>query len=186
MAATSARTRRGVTGRDEAPEETGTVSGSEETGTDSTEAGETTEETAETEGGEEAVTDPWAVLGEATEAVEFVRPTARKDWEKEAPERIRLDMKKSFAGYKPRVVEGEVIEGKGELFWMVQRFPTIAMAGMYLDIARKYCAFKEWTIRSYWMEEVDSGEGRKTLVRSKEPQSKILRFCVKPRESRKS
>lgn len=176
-----ARGRRGQTSRPETPEETGTPEtpeGTEETGTPETPEG--TEEGEKSEGTEkEAEKDPFAVLDEAASIEEFVRTSARVDREATTPPRVKSDLQKSFNGFKPKTVDGEIIPNKGEALWLTQKFPTAVMATQYLDFARKYAAFKDWTLRSVWMSETAEG----TLVRSKE-QTKILRFCVKTKEVR--
>jgi hypothetical protein len=88
--------------------------------------------------------------------------------------RIRADLEKSFAGYKPaRNSAGEELVGKtGENMWMTQRFPSSTMLLAYVKQARKYAAFKEWTFRGG---PVDA---------NKLDDAKVLRFCAKPKEIR--
>jgi len=183
--ATSARTRAAVTGKTEAPAPVEEITeapaeAQAEAAEEKTE--ETAEEKTETV---DANADPFAVLAEAVEAVEFVRSSPRIDREKTTPQRVKDDLLKSFVGYvEKKDSDGEIVPNRGTAKWLTQRFPTAAMASMYMDFAKKYAGFRDWTFRSAWMEEVQSGDGKVTLVRSKAEQSKILRFCVKPKETR--
>jgi hypothetical protein len=123
--------------------------------------------------------DPFALMDEAKEQTEFKRGPAAIDYEAITSPRVKADLQKSFNAFKPATVPGK----PGTTAWLTQRFPSAALAEAYFNQAKKYATFRDWTFRSAWMKETESG----VLVNVKADDTAkptILRFAAKPKESR--
>lgn len=140
------------------------------------EATEEVEATEASEGVEES-TDPWAALEQPT-VVEFSRNAGRPAFDPEkVPAFIRMSLESSFAGYKPKTnAAGEELPGTGTKVWLQQAFPSSAMLVEFVKLARRYAAYKDWTVRISPIDE----NGAKL----KPEDAKILRYAVGPKESR--